>query len=447
MLALSSSGTKDQKTKKIRPPKLHALQEAIAHSFARFQVVVCGRRWGKTRLGAWKALKTIVAGGRVWWVAPVYQTANIVWRILKPMIEQIPGSLIRESERCFYLPGSGELWIKSADRPDNLRGEGLNGLIIDEADFIPGEIWSKVLRPALADRKGWALFISTPNVKEGWFHKLYLLGLSGKNPQWGAWHHPSWTNPFLDPQEIEDAKEDMSAQEFAQEFGGEFVQSQDTVYHNFDESLNVASCPFDPSLHLYLGVDFNNYPRVGVFLQKHADVFWVVGEVYHATTLTTEQHAMLCVDWLRARGIVAEEETKKIKGVTVIPDSSGKNLRHDGGTDVGDFEKAGFVLEYPAANPGIKDRDNTLLARIRNANGRVRLLIDPCCKHLIQCFRQFKNKARGQSPWGHMLDALGYAISWLVAGEVNQQASEQLMSAARGQNTAKPQKRGSWSTY
>lgn len=286
---------------------------------------------------------------------------------------------------------------------------------MDEADFIEGSIWSKVLRAALADRKGWALFISTPNVKGGWFHKLFVLGLSGKNKQWGAWHHPSWTNPFLDPKEIEDAKADMSQLEFDQEFGAEFVQSPDAVYHNFDELVNVAPQSVDPGLPIYLGLDFNNYPRVGCYLQREGEVFRVVGETYHPTTLTTDQHAALCVAWLKGNGRTLDPQTQQIRGVVAIPDSSGKNLRHDGGTDVGDFKKAGFVLRYPAANPGIKDRDNEVLARICNALGQVRLLIDHSCVHLIQAFREFKNKGRGLSPWGHMLDALGYAIHYLVS--------------------------------
>lgn len=326
------------------------------------------------------------------------------------MIAKIPGAIVRESERVFLLPGGGELWIKSADRPDNLRGEGLNGLIVDEADFIDGEIWSKILRPALADRKGWALFISTPNRKGGWFHGLYRLGLSGKNPHWFAWHHPSWSNPFLDKQEIEDAKNDMSQAEFDQEFGAEFVQSPDTVYYNFDESLNVAPCFYDARLPVYLGLDFNNFPRVGVFVQQDGDLFRVIGEVYHPTTLTTEQHAQLCAAWLKPHGKEYDPNTKRIPGVIAIPDSSGKNLRHDGGTDIKDFKRAGFKMDYPSTNPGIKDRDNEVLAHIQNANGKIRLLIDPSCVHLIQCFREFKNKNRSTSPWGHMLDALGYVI-------------------------------------
>lgn len=377
--------------------------------------MVCGRRWGKTRLGAWKALRTAIEGGRVWWVAPVYQTAEIAWRILEPLIAKIPGTTSNQTDHVFFFPGGGELWFKSAELPKNLRGEGLNGLIMDEADFIEGSLWSKVLRPALADRKGWALFISTPNTKGGWFHSLYRLGQSGKNPQWGAWHHPSWTNPFLDPKEIEDAKDDMSQLEFDQEFGAEFVQSPDTVYHNFDEFVNVAPCPFNPALHLYMGLDFNNYPRVACFIQRQGEVFRVVGEVYHPTQLTTDQHAALCAKWVQDKGLKLDPTTKRFRGVTGIPDSSGKNLRHDGGTDVNDFIKAGFTMDYPEANPGIQDRDNQVLARIKNVNGDVRLLIDTLCINTLQSFREFKNKNRGKSPWGHMLDALGYVIHRLVS--------------------------------
>ncbi len=230
----------------------------------------------------------------------------------------------------------------------------------------------------------------------------------------------------------------MSQLEFDQEFGAEFVQSPDSVYHNFDEAINVRPCPFNPAALTYLGLDFNNYPRVGCFIQKEGEVFKVVAEVFHPTQLTTDQHAALCANWLQTNGRKLDPQEKKFKGVIAIPDSSGKNLRHDGGSDVKDFEKAGFTLQYPAANPGVKDRDNAVLARIMNAKGEVRLLIDPSCVHLIQCFRELKNKSRHGSFWGHMLDALGYVIHFLVSRE----AEMKVPITATVHKAPTPQQRG-----
>jgi len=408
----------------IRGPSLFPLQQEIADHPARFKVVLGGRRFGKTRVGASVALKTTInrkatgqvietlkRGGLVWWVAPVYAQSEIVYELLKPLIAKIPGAKSSDTKLAFFLPGGGALWCKSADKPDRLRGRGLDGLVIDEADFIEGVLWTKTLRPALSDRKGWALFLSSPNRRGGWFHKLFKLGQSGTNPQWMSWHCPSRANPYLDPQEIEDAKQDMTKEEHDQEYGAIYVDSHELVYFNFDEQLHVSACPYRPGVPLAIGLDFNNKPRVACFLQRDgADTFRVVGELHHPSPATTEEHAQMVSAWLTGKGFKPEAEKKWGTRFLCYPDASGKALRHSGGTNILDFASEGFVSDYPEANPDVVDRDNIVLSLLLNANKKVRLIIDPSCKHLIQALKELKHKGRGTSPWGHILDALGYAL-------------------------------------
>src|SRR5262249_33506323 len=151
------------------------------------------------------------------------------WRLLRKLCRRIPGAEIRESERAIYLPGGGEIWAKSSDRPDNLRSEGIDLLIMDEADYQQASVWSQVLRPALADRKGDAVFISTPRQDDGWFHRLFQRGQTDKGHAagWVSWNYPSASNPHLDPQEIEEARGDLDDLEFRREFGAEFVSTPD----------------------------------------------------------------------------------------------------------------------------------------------------------------------------------------------------------------------------
>ncbi len=391
---------------RIKPPHLHDLQRKIAECPARFRVVVCGRRWGKTRVGAYLALRDVIRGKRIWWVAPVYSQAMLAWRLLRPLFAQLPGVEIGESIRCIRL-GKGELWIKSADNPDNLRGEGLDGLIIDEADYIDERAWSQTLRPALADRRGWALFISTPKEIGGWFQRAYDRG-QGDDPQWQSWQYPSWTNPFLHPDEIDAARRDMSELEFRQEFGAEFVGLPDAVYHNWRPQEHVKPCAPDLSSPLYVGLDFNNTPRVAVFIQRDKqEVFRVVGEIHHPYQATTDEHAAMVGEWLSSRGI---KKGDRWTNTTAIADASGAAKQHTGKSDHQAFKDAGFVLDVPGANPPIRDRDNAVLAQLKSAKGEIRLTVDPSCKHLIEAFNKFKHAGRDRSPWGHILDALGYVI-------------------------------------
>ena len=132
---------------------------------------------------------------------------------------------IHEADRIVNFVTGGFISFKSAERPENLRGESLSYAIFDEADFIDETVWVDSIRPALADQKGGAVFISTPFRENGWFHILWKQGMKGDDPEIKAWHFSSYTNPFLDPKEIDAAKEGMSSLSFRREFMAEFVGS------------------------------------------------------------------------------------------------------------------------------------------------------------------------------------------------------------------------------
>lgn len=171
--------------KTITLPALYGLQQEVVDSTARFKVVAAGRRAGKTRMCSLIAIERAFRGGRVFWVAPTYQVARIGWREATNVVTQFPMPInVKEGFLTIEFPSGGSIAFKSADSPDNLRGEGLDYLIVDEADFIKAEVWEQILRPSLSDRKGGAIFISTPKVEGGWFHKLFLKGQSGADPDY-----------------------------------------------------------------------------------------------------------------------------------------------------------------------------------------------------------------------------------------------------------------------
>ena len=221
-------------------------------------MLVCGRRWGKTRLGVVEALAVALRGGRVWWVAPVYSQALIAWRLLGPMARQIPGAVPRESEHVLRLPGGGEVWCKSADRPDALRGEGLDLLVMDEADFVDEAVWTESLRATLSDRKGRALFISSPRVEGGWFHRLFLEGQRpGGDVQ--SWSFPSVTNPHLDPAEIDAARRQLPSIVFRRESEADFVSAAGARI----QRAWIRTAPPPAGLELVMGVDLAISTRDG----------------------------------------------------------------------------------------------------------------------------------------------------------------------------------------
>jgi len=265
-------------------PRLHAGQEEVRNSSARFKVLACGRRWGKTQLCSALAFERALLGGLAWWVAPSYDVAKIGWRKVGRLAGQIPGASILKSDREILLPTGGRIVIRSAEGQKSLRGEGIDTLIMDEAPYIDERVWTADLRPALADRKGNAVFIGTPNGRN-WFYRLYRRGQeSGGDYQ--SWQLTSYTNPFVADSEIDAAKGDSPEWAFRQEYMAEFVTFEGKVYKSFDPAgPNV----FDEGLDLgrYRGgffgamdFGFRNPTVLGVAGDDGDDGLDVVDSVY-----------------------------------------------------------------------------------------------------------------------------------------------------------------------
>lgn len=212
----------------VRLPRPLPHQAEVLAADARLKVVVCGRRWGKSALGLIAVLcghgpgrryRGAAQGARGFWVAPTYGIASEIWRDLKAACGGAWEDK-SESERRIVLPGGGSVSVRSADNPDNLRGVGLDFLVIDEAAFVAEEAWTEVLRPTLADRQGWAVFISTPK-GINWFHDLYQR--AGTTPGWTRWQRPTAENPRIPAAELEASRLELGSFVYSQEFLAEFV--------------------------------------------------------------------------------------------------------------------------------------------------------------------------------------------------------------------------------
>ncbi len=198
--------------------KPHPGQAEVHNNPARFKVLAAGRRWGKTRLGVNECLDVAARGGRAWWIAPSYKTGEVGWRPLRRMGAKVKAE-IRKVDRQVILPGGGWVQVRSADDPQSLRGEGLDYAVFDECPYMREEAWTEAVRPALSDRKGGALFIGTPRGLN-WFFDLYKRAkqLDG----WASWTFKTVDNPYIDPDEIEAARQTMLSRIFQQEFEATF---------------------------------------------------------------------------------------------------------------------------------------------------------------------------------------------------------------------------------
>ena len=202
-------------------PALHEAQKVVASSEARFKVLSAGRRWGKTKLGVWLCLKYAWQGKRAWWIAPSYSMTNEAWVDLRQIGKEY-GIVVKEAERTIITPTGGSVQVRSADDPMKLRGAGLDFVVLDECAFMKPQTWSEVIRPALTEKKGSALFISTPK-GYNWFEKIYSEANQLEN--WERFTYPTISNPIIDPEELEYAKKEIGSFLYSQEYEAQFIEA------------------------------------------------------------------------------------------------------------------------------------------------------------------------------------------------------------------------------
>jgi predicted phage terminase large subunit-like protein len=227
---------------------------------SRFKVIAAGRRCGKSNL----AIKMLLAkaleapeGSAVVYVAPTLgQARQIAWDALltqgRSVIKQA-----HVNQMDITLVTGRKIHIRSGENPDTLRGLKLYFAVIDEAAFVKEDLFTKIIRPALADLKGEAVLISTPDGRN-WFYDAFKTGESGRSKDWKAWHLTTLDNPTIDPEEIEAAKKTLSTFHFNQEFLASFTNSGTGLFK--EEWLKYGTEPADGSW--YIAIDLAGFKEV-----------------------------------------------------------------------------------------------------------------------------------------------------------------------------------------
>lgn len=246
-----------QRTLQIQVDTLHDAQRVVYSDPARFKVLDCGRRFGKTALAKRAVVDTTLKRGLpVGVFAPTYKNISEVWRSLRETLKQVT---VDRSEQEKYLKvvtgGTVECW--SLDNIDSLRGRKYALAITDEAAMIRNpEYFDAVIRPTLADYRGGAWFLSTPRGRNH-FWQMYQYGLQEFDGQWKAFHYPTSANPHIPYDEIETAQRQMPDRLFRQEYLAEFLDDGGGVFRNirgciYGEMHSLSSLP--PSDYAF-GVD------------------------------------------------------------------------------------------------------------------------------------------------------------------------------------------------
>ena len=382
-------------------------QGEVFNSDRRFRVLVAGRRFGKSYLSCIELLKGAIdrPGETFFYCAPTYRMAkDIAWKTLKKLVPKVWIASKNETDLRLDLINGSSIELKGTENAMALRGRSLSGVVLDEAAFMSSDVWFEVIRPALADKQGWALFISTPDGTASWFYDLWCYVASDPTEEWQRWCFTTIEGGNVPAEEVEAARAQLDERTFRQEFEASFENLTGLVAVSFNDD-NISTEAKDISISpLLLGVDFNVDPMSGICAVKDGETLYVFDEIMLTGGATTWDFA--------------EEVTRRYgvdRRVIACPDPTGgaRKTAGIGATDHSILRRSGFNVSSPRAPWKIRDKITAVNTALFDASGSRRTLIHPRCKELIKSLRTLTyapntglpNKNLGVD---HAFDAFGY---------------------------------------
>jgi hypothetical protein len=249
--------------KEVKLNALHVNQQKVVDGHKRFSVLSCGRRWGKSALAINLLSEIAIEGKLAGYFTPTYKlldgTFNECLHALEPIISR------KNDHQFIELITGGKIEFWSLENELAGRSRKYHRNIIDEAAFVKNlwGRWTESIRPTLTDYKGDAFFLSTPKGKND-FHKIWQRGKAG-DPGWVSWQMTTYDNPYIDPAEIDEARNDLPELAFSQEYMAEFNE-------------NVAN-PFGAMFIQQCTYPMSTQPAVcyGIDLAKSFDYTVIIG--------------------------------------------------------------------------------------------------------------------------------------------------------------------------
>ena len=305
-------------------PRYPQVHEALERT--RFVALVAHRRFGKTVLSVNHLIKMALLcrreRGSFAYVGPFRnQAKGVAWDYLKTYSAPVPGLRVNESELSIVLPNGARLRVFGADNPDALRGLYFDGVVLDEVADMKPDVWEKIVRPALSDRRGWALFIGTPkgvNLFSELYFKALTLQAKG-DPDWAALSFPVTETSALPPSEVEAARADMSESAFRQEDLCDFTASTDNALVTLDEADAAMRRRVEPEAvaawPLLMGVDVARFGGDATVFFRRRGLLAYPPEVMRNLSNTEVAHrlmasiaeyrpAYVCIDQGQGTGVI-----------------------------------------------------------------------------------------------------------------------------------------------
>lgn len=267
----------------VKLPNLHPAQRQIMAEKKRFNVLKCGRRFGKTQLSKELVINPLLDGQKVGYWYPNYKDGKDVWTDLKYTLNDVIDRKDEQLRQIILITG-GQLDMWSLEDPNGGRGFKYHRAIIDEAEKAPKlkEGWEQTIRATLVDYSGDAFFMSTPKFGDTYF-KSDLFTNELKFDNWKSWRFTSYDNPYLSTTELDEVKNTLDPLVFRCEYLAEDVDVTDNPFAwAFDKNKHVATDLTNPiwqgdrEHYLYLSFDFNKNPITCSVIQHINGCIYVI---------------------------------------------------------------------------------------------------------------------------------------------------------------------------
>lgn len=265
-------------------PRPHSPSQADMIFGKENQIAFCGRRWGKTVAGVDRIILSAVNDpGLYWWVGLSWKSASMkrAWRLLKYIVREMWRATgksyegkIRESDKELHLPNGSEIWLRSSENPDSIKGEGTKGVVIDEFTLMQELIWLECVQPTLLDYGGWVFLIGVPAGKN-WGYRLWERARMGELPGWKHYHQTTYDNSYIPHDRIDAIRETVPEMVFRQEYLAQALEDGGEVFRRVrdcavatpqDGAIYDVIEGGDPIAHNYLiGVDWAKTSDFNVF--------------------------------------------------------------------------------------------------------------------------------------------------------------------------------------
>ena len=385
--------------------KLTKERKEILRHPARFKVITAGRRFGKSVLGLMFLLKgQMLQGENRWYISPTYRQGKLtVFPILKSIIRNQPDWKVNETElSCTRLGAT--IAIKGSDAADSLRGAELSRVVLDEYAYQKAGVFEEVIYPMLTTTHGNAMMIGTPDgFSSNNFYDYFLKG-QGDDNQWKSWQYKTIDGGFVDQKELELAKSNLDERAYKQEFMASFETAANRAAWAFDRSKHVVKAE-ELSSYFIIGIDFNVDYMTAVLACIYSDqTIHYIDEIRQSNSSTESLCKEMKVKW---------------QGVQeAYPDPAGTaRSTTSSRSDHQILRDNGYKVFASRRHPSHRDRLNALNRKLEDANGVIKMTIDPKCKYLIKDLEQVQRDRKGgidksNIELTHSLDAATYLISY-----------------------------------